>query len=129
MIMALDLTALKTADAVWTTGASQVDNPACEWLRESFATGKAKSVTLEAGNAKELVNMLRSASVATLIGCRIRVSVNGEEFSTNKELWESLEKKPKIKVHVIFKGAERVKRTRKSTTDTPVTTPAVSPAS
>jgi hypothetical protein len=123
--MALDLSALKPADAEWKSGAAEVNNPACEWLRESFATGKAKSLPIDAGNAKELVNMLRSASVATKIGCRIRVNVKGEDFSTNKELWTALEKTPKVRVHVVFKGAERVKRARKAaqtaTTETPAT--------
>lgn len=104
-----DLAALKPADAEWKSGPDPKDNPATEWLRASYAEGKAKQVPVPAGQARAVVAMLRQAANLTSIGLSVRVVIGTDEFSPDAEFWKELEKQPARKVHVKFLGKDKKK--------------------
>jgi hypothetical protein len=72
------LTVTETDEPLRSTRASKVDtSPVPGWLRESYETGKAKSVTVTADQAKTLVAMLRTAANRANIGVKILVDDAG----------------------------------------------------
>jgi hypothetical protein len=72
------LTVTDTDEPLRATRASKVDNsPVTGWLKESYESGKAKSVTVTADQAKTLVAMLRTAANRHSIGVKIIVDDAG----------------------------------------------------
>lgn len=73
--VAIDFGAVEVAEVaepLRSTRSSKVDNtPVPGWLRESYESGKAKSVTLPHEQAKALIAMLRVAANRAGIGVKI----------------------------------------------------------
>lgn len=134
--MTFDLTKIKPEAAEWV--APTVDNPAREWVRDSFDNdGAARQIPVPADQAKTVVNMLNVGAKLEELGVAIRIRIGNEEFAASTELWDAVDKLGDKTVTIKYRGRKRAKRPRKNTTgttqnNTPTTgqpsTPATTPA-
>lgn len=136
----MDFTSLKPTAAEWVDHTSEANNPAVEWLKESFnATPGDKGAPrmipgLAPDDARKAARMLVVAGEIANLGVSIRIVVGENEYASSKELWDTLESKNVATVGLKFRAKKRVVRLRKAASPTVTTgnesgdkTPASSP--
>lgn len=109
-----DLNAVKPESAEFPTAAAHKENPAREWLRDSYESDEARQVVVPASQVRSVVNLLHNAARELSVGCAVRLGWDGKVHTVSKETWEAVKVMNGQKnVTVMFKGKERSERPRK----------------
>lgn len=117
MAAKFDVTAItpETASEDAFASATVKDNPAVQWLRDSYEQDTAKQVKVPASQVRTVHNMLHNAAKSLNVGCAVRLSWDGKSHTVSKETWEAVKALGGTKlVTVIFRGKDRVSRPRKN---------------
>jgi hypothetical protein len=93
------------------------NNPAVQWLRDSYETEQARQVKVPANQVRSVHNMLHNAARELNIGCAVRFQYNGETHTVSKETWEAVKALGGKHVTILFRGKDRVSRPRKTKTE------------
>lgn len=83
------------------------DNPFTAWVRESYADGNGRSVTVPGANAKEACYLIRSAANDLGLGVRVVVTDSKGNKLDAKTVADHAEKGSKANVNVMFQGKEK----------------------
>lgn len=100
------------------------DNPFTAWVRESYADGKGRSVTVPGANAKEACYLIRTAANDLGLGVRVVVTDSKGNKQDAKAVAELSEKGSKAQFKVLFQGKEKRAYERRQGTTATGTTPA-----
>lgn len=102
-------------DSAFKTSAVK-DNPAVQWLRDSYETEQARQVKVPANQVRTVHNMLHNAARELNIGCAVRLQWDGKTHTISKETWDEVKGLGGKHVTVLFRGKDRVSRPRKAKT-------------
>jgi len=100
------------------------DNPFTAWVRESYADGNGRSVTVPGENVKEAVYLVRSAANDLGLGIRVVVTDSKGNKLDAAKILELSEKGSKAQVKVLFQGQDKRRYTPRQGTTATGTTPA-----
>lgn len=95
---------------------SAKNNPAVEWLRQSYELDRARQVKVPANQVRTVHNMLHNAARELGVGCAVRLQWDGKTHTINKDTWEAVKALGGKHVVIVFKGKDRVSRPRKAKT-------------
>lgn len=95
---------------------SAKNNPAVEWLRQSYELDTARQVKVPANQVRTVHNMLHNAARDLGVGCAVRLQWDGKTHTINKDTWEAVKALGGKHVVIVFKGKDRVSRPRKAKT-------------
>lgn len=100
------------------------DNPFAQWVKDSYADGQGRSVTVPGANAKEACYLIRQAAQDAGLGVRV-VAQNGKGVKLDaKTVSDLAEKKSTAQVKILFQGKEKRAYERRQGTTATGTTPA-----
>lgn len=100
------------------------DNPFTAWVRDSYADGNGRQVTVPGANAKEACYLIRQAAQDLGLGVRV-VALNAKGVKLDAKTVANLaESKSTAKVTVMFQGKEKRAYERRQGTTATGTTPA-----
>lgn len=93
---------------------STKNNPAVQWLRDSYESDAARQVKVPANQVRTVHNMLHNAARELNVGCAVRLQWDGQTHTINKDTWEAVKSLGGKHVTIVFKGKDRVSRPRKA---------------
>lgn len=100
------------------------DNPFTAWVRDSYADGNGRQVTVPGANAKEACYLIRQAAQDLGLGVRV-VALNTKGVKLDaKTVADLADKNSTSKVTVMFQGKEKRAYERRQGTTATGTTPA-----
>lgn len=92
------------------------NNPAVQWLRDSYESDQSRQVKVPATQVRTVHNMLHNAARELSVGCAVRLQWDGQTHTINKDTWEAVKALGGKHVTIVFKGKDRVARPRKPKT-------------
>ena len=92
------------------------NNPAVQWLRDSFESEQSRQVKVPATQVRTVHNMLHNAARELGVGCAVRLQWDGQSHTVSKDTWEAVKALGGKHVTIVFKGKDRVSRPRKAKT-------------
>lgn len=100
------------------------DNPFSAWIRDSYADGNGRQVTVPGANVKEACYLIRQAAKDLGLGVRV-VALDAKGVKLDAKTVANLaESKSTAKVTVMFQGREKRAYERRQGTTATGTTPA-----